>query len=160
LVKFNFGDDKAKPFKYDIGKCPGLKLKVQWSWRWEILNLNGSWIFAYFLLIHLHCINNRKEIWGLRFSPSINWFLFVYIFYILTIHGEPREKMLFPAEDVSCSLWWHWDLKRNLNCNINFFNTYTKDPQIMGLLLEVYSHDCLCLYVILTQISGQNWKHF
>jgi hypothetical protein len=29
LVKFNFGDDKAKPFKYDIGKCPGLKLKVQ-----------------------------------------------------------------------------------------------------------------------------------
>jgi hypothetical protein len=24
LLKFNFGGDKAKPFKYDIGKCPGL----------------------------------------------------------------------------------------------------------------------------------------
>jgi hypothetical protein len=27
----NFGDDSAKPFKYDIGKCPGLK--------WDYINL-------------------------------------------------------------------------------------------------------------------------
>jgi hypothetical protein len=41
LLEFNFGGDKARPFKYDIGKCPGLEL--QWSWRWKIKYLNERW---------------------------------------------------------------------------------------------------------------------
>jgi hypothetical protein len=50
-IEVNFGDDKAKPFEYDIKNCPGLGLDCIWEdMKWSDKNgtLNFEHIFIDF----------------------------------------------------------------------------------------------------------------